>query len=46
MKLIYNSIAVLFCILTLGFVDINIKYSDHTEFKWIGWISRILEGGE
>ena len=45
MKLIYNSIAIWFCIITLGFVDVNIKYSDKTEFKWVGWISRILKGG-
>lgn len=43
-KIIYNTIAVLFCILTLGFVDLNIKYSDKTQFKWVGWISRIIQG--
>lgn len=46
MKLLYNSIAILFCIVTLGFVDLNIKYSDKTEFKWVGWITRIVKGGE
>ena len=46
MKAIYNTMAVLFCLITLGFVDLNIKYSDKTEFKWVGWISRILKGGE
>ena len=46
MKIIYNTIAVLFCILTLGFVDLNIKYSDKTQFKWVGWISRIIQGGD
>ena len=45
MKVIYNTMAVLFCIVTLGFVDLSIKYSDKTEFKWVGWISRILKGG-
>lgn len=45
MKVIYNTIAFLFCLITLGFVDLNIKYSDNTEFKWVGWISRILKGG-
>ena len=45
-KIIYNTIAVLFCILTLGFVDLNIKYSDKTQFKWVGWISRIIQGGD
>ena len=44
-KIIYNTIAVLFCILTLGFVDLNIRYSDKTQFKWVGWISRIIQGG-
>lgn len=46
MKLFYNTIAVLFCILTLGFVDLNVKYSDQTEFRWVGWISRLRQGGE
>lgn len=46
MKELYNTIAFLFCILTLGFVDINIEYSDNTEFKWVGWITRIMKGGE
>lgn len=45
-KIIYNTIAVLFCILTLGFVDLNIKYSDKTQFKWVGWISRIIQCGD
>ena len=46
MKAIYNITAFLFCVLTLGFVDLNIKYSDKTEFKWVGWITRIVKGGE
>ena len=46
MKIIYNTIAALFCILTLGFVDLNIKYSDKTQFKWVGWISRIIQCGD
>lgn len=46
MKAIYNTTAFLFCVLTLGFVDLNIKYSDKTEFKWVGWITRILKGSE
>ena len=24
---------------------IDNKYSDKTEFKWVGWITRILKGG-
>ena len=43
MKKICNAIAVLFCMLTLGFVDLTIIYSDRTQFKWIGWISRIIQ---
>ena len=35
MKAIYNTTAFLFCVLTLGFVDLNIKYSDKTEFKMV-----------
>lgn len=45
MKEIYNAVAFLFCLLTLGFIDLNIKYSDETEFKWVGWITRIVNGG-
>ena len=46
MKEIYNTIAFLFCLITLGFIDINIKYSDKTEFRWVGWITRMFKGGE
>ena len=45
MKEIYNTIAFLFCLITLGFIDINIKYSDKTEFRWVGWITRMLKEG-
>ena len=45
MKEIYNTIAFLICLITLGFIDINIKYSDKTEFRWVGWITRMLKGG-
>ena len=41
-KLFSNSLALLFCILTLGFVDIRIKYSDGTKFEWMGWVSRAI----
>lgn len=40
MKIFFNTLAFLFCILTLGFVDVEIKYSDKTGFKWVGWTSR------
>lgn len=43
MKLIYNTCAVLFCILTLGIVDLKIKYSDGTRFEWVGWITRLFD---
>lgn len=43
MKLIYNMVATLFCICTLGFVDLEVKYSDGTKFKWVGWISRLIQ---
>lgn len=41
MKLIYNLIAIMFVIMTLGFVNVEIKYSDGSHFKWDGWIKRI-----
>jgi hypothetical protein len=40
MKVIYNTLAVLFCVMTLGFVDVRIKYSDGTRFEYVGWVSR------
>ncbi len=42
MKIFYNTMAILFCILTLGFIDVKIKYSDGTKFEWIGWITRMI----
>ena len=42
MKIFYNIQAILICILTLGFVDVKIKYSDGTKFEWIGWITRMI----
>ena len=41
MKLFYNTLAFLFCALTLGLVDVEIEYSDGTRFKWVGWFSRM-----
>ena len=41
-KLFSNSLAFLFCILTLGFVDIRIIYTDGTKFQWVGWVSRAI----
>lgn len=43
MKFFYNSLAFLFCVLTLGLVDVEIKYSDGTRFKWVGWFSRMFQ---
>lgn len=43
MKLIYNTCAVLFCIITLGIIDLEIKYSDGARFKWVGWVTRLLK---
>lgn len=43
MKLVYNTYAVLFCIITLGIIDLEIKYSDGTHFKWVGWVSRVMK---
>lgn len=41
-KLSINFFAFLFCVLTLGFVDMRIIYTDGTKFQWMGWISRII----
>lgn len=40
MKIIYNTIATLFCILTLGFVDLRLRYSDGTKWEWVSWCTR------
>lgn len=40
MKIIYNTIAVMVCIFTLGFADLEVKYSDGTRFKWVSWCTR------
>ena len=42
MKLLDNLLAFLFCIMTFGLVDIEIRYSDGTRFKWVGWVTRII----
>lgn len=42
MKILYNTYAFLFCVLTLGFIDVKIKYSDGTKFEWVGWITRLI----
>lgn len=42
MKFVYNFCAILFCIITLGIVDLELKYSDGTYFKWTGWITRLI----
>ena len=41
MKIIYNTLCFMFCVLTLGFIDLRVHYSDDTQFKWVGWITRI-----
>lgn len=46
MKLLYNLMAIIFCIVTLGFVNVYIRYSDGTEFNWVGWIKRIQDSME
>lgn len=43
MKILYNTLAFLFCVFTFGIVDLELKYSDGTHFKWVGWITRLLE---
>ena len=41
MKIIYNTIFILLCIITLGFFDLRFHYSDGTQIKWTGWITKI-----
>lgn len=41
MKFVYNFMCFVFCVLTLGFINIRVKYTDGTKFEWIGWIKRI-----
>lgn len=43
MKLISNFCAFLFCVVTLGIVDLEIKYTDGTRFKWVGWVTRLMK---
>lgn len=37
MKELYIALAVLFIIITFGFVDIGMKFSDGTAFNYKGW---------
>jgi hypothetical protein len=37
MKGLYIALAIIFIIVTLGFVDIGIKFSDGTSFTYRGW---------
>lgn len=37
MKKLYITIAILFIIVTLGFIDIEIKFSDGTSFAYRDW---------
>lgn len=37
MKALYIILAIIFIILTLGFIDIEIKFSDGTSFAYRGW---------
>lgn len=31
----------MFCILTFGFCNIYVRYSDGSKFEWVGWIKLI-----
>ena len=46
MRLLYNTLAIIFCILTLGIFDLKIEYSDGSSFNYKGWVSRLMKGGE
>lgn len=37
MKKISITLAMVFIVITLGFVDINLKFSDGAEFNYKGW---------
>lgn len=43
MREIYNTIAILFIIVTFGFVSVNIKYSDGSTFNYRGWVNRSID---
>lgn len=45
MKLIYNTLALLVCVLTLGVFTLRVIYSDGTKFEWIGWIDKFTKRG-
>ncbi len=46
MKLFYNTLAILFCVITLGIFDLDIKYSDGSSFNFQGWVGKLMKGGE
>ena len=46
MRFIFTYFPWLFCILTLGFIDVEVKYSDGSKFKWVGWITRFRGGNK
>jgi hypothetical protein len=37
MKELYVALAVLFIIITLGFIDVGMNFSDGTTFNYKGW---------
>lgn len=37
MKTIYITLAILFIITTLGFIDVELIFSDNTSFNYKGW---------
>lgn len=43
MKSLYITFAVLFIIITVGFVDIGMKFSDGTAFNYKGWNHLFLD---
>lgn len=43
MKGLYNTIAILFIIVTFGAVSVNIKYSDGSVFKYRGWVDNLID---
>lgn len=46
MEFLYNTLAILFCIVTLGIFDLSIKYSDGSSFNFEGWAGKLTKGGE
>ena len=43
MKELYILLALVFIVLTVGFVDVKLKFSDGTHFTYTGWSHWIIK---